>query len=126
MIRGSHSIPFTESVFAGIFDSSSTTADGLAALDVEEVVAADGARSRGRAPKPGSPSGILVLGVVVHVLGRDPVCREPRRLRLVEVGPRAAPALRVEADRLVVERPELGGEFVVFHGVWDLRPAGSR
>src|ERR1017187_4345673 len=77
--------------------------------------------------EPGFAVRILVLGIVVHVLGREPVGREPCGLRLVEVGPGGPRALCVKAHRLIVDCAELGGEIVVLHGALKyVMPAGNQ
>src|ERR1019366_3599527 len=109
---------------------------GATALDAEEIIAADGLDQEG-VVVAGFATADLILGIVIQMLGGDPVGREKVRFATLEIAGGIALALRVLLDRVVEESTELGGEVVVFHATVTLTrnlaratrlrpPAGSR
>ena len=90
----------------------------LAALDVQEVVAAHELDRQSRVPAWLAGGG-KVLGVVVEVLGGQPVRGEKRPLIRGEIGARVPLAVGVEAAGFVPQGTQFFSEIVVFHGWWN-------
>lgn len=87
---------------------------GAALLNVEKIIAADDLDREG-VVVAGFAALMMVLGIVVKVLRRDPVGGEESLFIGGEIGVGAGSTGAVERDRFVVERAEIVSEIVVAH-----------